>query len=181
MSTELLFERTIQLFLGTKNALGLASVAYNKKERKKWLLKSIKPIINVVDQLDTSLEHKKILMSTIDQLYDDIKNANEPNWEIVYKLLGLCGRLLGFSSLYQNPVVLRSPIYCQDEGQYFTEYMLREVYPLNRDRADAMLTQIKIAKQLHNEGLKTFKIGLVLNISEYQVKKLLKFEEKLPK
>ena len=52
--------------------------------------------------------------------------------------------------------------------------MLNNYYSLHHDQKDAVSVRAEIAKQLKDKGIEIFKIGLVLNISEYKVKQLLK-------
>ena len=42
------------------------------------------------------------------------------------------------------------------------------------DKKDAVSARIKLAEQLKKEGLTDFKIALVLNTTEYQIKKMRK-------
>lgn len=172
MDQSLSFENTMRQFFGDK----AQQIAYSENipsEKKKWLKKLIKRLKKDINNLDTSINHKQLLNSSIAKLQSIIEKKEILAWEMNYALLRLCGRLLGYSPISQKPCILWSPIYHQNADQYLTEYMLNDMYPVNSDENDTFLTRKKLILQLIEEGLSTYRISMIFNITEYEVKKIL--------
>lgn len=173
MDREMSFELTIRLFLGEK-AYHIADQEGNEKYRKEWLQKVGKVIIKRVDQLDTTTRHQRVLAAEAGRFFNAVKSRALSPWGLIYILLRLCGRLLGFD--FVRGSILHTPTYYQTNHQYYTTHVLEGGDPMQDyyDRKDAISVRQKLAGQLKNEGLTDFKIALVLNTTEYQVKKLKK-------
>lgn len=174
MSIDRMLERTMQMFFGDK-AYSIAGTAYNPKERKKWILKLINKLKKHVDKLDVSIYHKKPMFSYLDSFYEEVKKSKDPSWKMIFSLLRLCGSFLGYRGVYSiRPIIFCTPVYSQSKDQRYTEKYFNDDLEMLSDK-NAISVKSRLVKQLMDEGLDTFNIGLILNISEYQVKKLKKY------
>jgi len=170
---ELFFEYTMTLFFGNK-ADNCAGQERNEKHRKEWLQKTAKVIMNRVAKLDTTTRHLQILSANAEAFSKALKNHTLEPWNIIYILLRLCGVLLGFDC--RKGYILHNLIYHQTRNQYYTNNHLEGGDPLQYyyDEKDAISIRKEIVKKLKDKGLRDFKIALILNTTEYQVKKLKK-------
>lgn len=173
MEAGLFFERTMCLFFGDK-AYNIAGEESSIRWRKEWLSKAAKTIIKQINKLDTTTRHKQMLMVESEELLAATKSRKPEPWNLVYRLLRLCGRLLGFD--FDRGTIVHTPIYYQTAGQHFTSSILaggdaaHDYY----DRKDAISIRKTVIENLKIEGFDHFKIALVLNTTEYEVKKLSK-------
>jgi hypothetical protein len=172
MDTEMIFEHVMGLYFGEK-AYQIAGQANTPKYRREWLMKVIRVIMKTIDAIDTTPRHKRVMMSDVEAIKDAIGKCDEPSWALVYRLIALVGRLLGF---FARGCQCHSPTYFQTPDQYFTTDLLTggdgsKVY---EDKKDAVSVRKDLIKFLKEKGLSDFKVALVLNTTEYEVKKLLK-------
>jgi len=167
------FELTMRLFLGEK-AYHIAGQESQDKSRREWFLKAAKKILKRIDDLESTNRHEQMLMSEAEQLIESLKGKIHNPWFIVYRLFRLCGRLLGFD--FVKGAIVHTPIYHQTENQYYTSEILTggDVMQDYYDKKDTVSTRKRIADQLKKEGMTDFKIALVMNTTEYQIKKLRK-------
>lgn len=169
---EIDFERTVTRFLGDE-ATNIASLALDKDARKSWYTKVLKRILAEVNLLDTTTRHKESLLSCIEGALNVVgKNYNEE--KLFFYILRLSGALLGFAN--NRGSVLYTPIYSQTHSQYYTESILAggDVLQDYEDKNNSLSIRRDLVFSLSAQGLSTFTIAQVLNISEYQVKKLKK-------
>ena len=178
MSDPLFFEHTMKMFLG-KNADQIASAANNNnsKERRSFYRKAIKKIKKQINNLDTTLEHRSCLFRLCDSLKQEMKGADNPTWKMIDICLMLYRQFLGHTVITTKHICnLSKPIYSRDENQYYTDMVIQD-----KSDADALYKQIKedaisararLVQQLISEGFDHFNVAIILNISEYQVKKL---------
>jgi len=164
---EMLFENTMMMFLGDE-AYQTAGQVYNEKHRKEWYRKSVKKIIKRVQEIDTTTRHKESITHYAERALVVLseKPLNETKLSIL--LFALAGSLLGFIPTGTLPVYLRT---------FRTEALSKGIdeVDLGRDYyRNSISVRRKIISQLRKEGLNDFQIALVLNTSEYQVKKLRK-------
>ena len=166
-------ELALRLFLG-KKAYHSASAESYVTSKLKWLQKVAKRIILRIDELDTTTRHKQMLASEAERFLEKVNSSKVSAWEVVYVLLRLCGRLLGFD--YLSGSIVHTPVYYQSHSQYYTSHILQggDVMQDYYDQKDMVSARKRIVKQLKEEGLSDFKIALILNTSEYQIKKLRK-------
>ena len=170
---ELLFEKTIQIFWGDK-AYQIAGQVHNEKYRKEWYQKALKKIIVKIQEIETSTKHKEQLSYLSQQTLKCLDNQKFIETEFTLYLLRLTGALLGI--IPAQGVCIATPMYYQTPDQHFTEVIisgsdaLQDYYV----KKNSVAIRQKIVKQLKEEGLNDFDISLVLNTSEYQVKKLRK-------
>jgi len=161
-------------FFGDK-ANGIAYQASDKTSRRQWLLKALKAMLKQADKIETTTRHKKVLMSEIEYLSEKIKKSDEASWEIIFMFFSLCSRLLGYD--YCKGLVYNTPIYHQTKGQYYNEKIFEEggdALQHYYDNKDAISVRKKIIDDLKKQGYDDFKIALILNTTEYQIKKLRK-------
>lgn len=168
-SDAMLFEHTLRLFYGEK-AHQTAGQANHPKYRGDWLVKILRTILKRIDKIETSPRHKKSLLGTAENASNAI--GNEPTWQLVYRLLALIGKLLGYGS--QKGALVHSVCYWQNEEQYFTEDILTggSGSRLHEDKDDALSVRQEIVHFLKKKGHSNFKIALVLQTSEYEVQRL---------
>jgi len=150
----------MRLFWGDK-AEHIAVQAHNTSSRNKWLRETLDKMIKIINDLDTTSQHQKSLMSEIDILKKKLSRAKQPSWNLVFHFFSLCGRLLGFDFISGSRV--NTPVYLQSQPKYREDYYSEK---------NAISVKKRVIKELQKEGLSDFKIGLILNISEYKVKKL---------
>ncbi len=167
------FEMTMRLFFGNK-AYHIAGQERTAKYRAEWLAKIGKVLLKHIDEIDTTPRHKQMLMAEAESFQKEARLAKADPWNLVYVLVRLCGRFLGYDSMRGAKV--HTPTYHQDCEQYYTVAMrqggdtMQDYY----DKKDAISTRRSVVELLKTQGLDDFKIALVLNTSEYEVKKLRK-------
>ncbi|MGH8122727.1 MAG: hypothetical protein ACREPT_08120 [Rudaea sp.] len=150
----------------------IASQEANPTHRRQWLQKCLKELLRKINKLDTTPRHKQALMAEIESASKILKGAVEPSWEFTYRLLRLSMRLLGYS--YGRGAHCYTPNYHQSADQYYTCVILDggDVMQDYHDKQDAISLRRQVVAQLKSQGLNDFKISLVLNTSEYQIKVL---------
>ena len=164
---EMLFEMTLRMFLGD-NALHTASQVYNVKYRKDWYRKLLKRIIRRVQEIDTTIKHKESMAYYAERALSALAERPFNETKLSILLLGLVGSLLGFVAAGTTPVYLRT--FQTDAVSKNTDVVdLMQDYDRN-----SVSVRKRITDQLKEEGFNDFQIALILNTSEYQVKKLRK-------
>ena len=168
---EMLFETTIRTFLGDK-AFHIAGQVHDDKSRKNWYKKAIKKVIIRTHLIDTSLKHKEQLEFWSSKLLQMLSTKDFSEKEFSLYLLRFVGALLGFLSIRGS--VLASPAYFQTASQYYTQAIFAggDVMQDYYDSKSTTAIRSRLASQLKSEGYNDFQISLVLNISEYEVKRL---------
>jgi hypothetical protein len=89
------FETTMRLFFGDK-AYQIAGQGSTPKYQRDWVRKALKSVVRDIDQLDTTTGHKAGLMNTAEQAIRAVGRSDTPSWVLVYRLLALVGRMLGY-------------------------------------------------------------------------------------
>lgn len=171
MDTAMQFELTMRLLFGEK-AYHIAGSAGHPAHRREWLQRAVRRLLRLVNTLDTTPRHKQMLMVELEEISGLLKGANKPSWALVYHLLSLCMRLVGFD--YTRGVKCHTPIYWRSHEQYYTAHILSggDVMQDYNDKTDAISVRRSIVKDLKGKGLDDFKISLVLNTIEYEVNQL---------
>ena len=168
---EMLFETTIRTFLGNK-AYHIAGQVHIEKHRKEWYRKALKKIIAKVQDIDTSIKHKEQLAHWSERALDVLGEKKFREIEFTLYLLRLTGALLGFAGVRGANVA--TLMYYQTSQQYYTEVIsdggdvMQDYY----DQKNSVSIRKKLVAQLKEEGFSDFKIALILNTTEFQVKKL---------
>ena len=167
---EMLFETTIRTFLGDK-AYHIAGQVHTEKYRKEWYRKAIKKIISRIQDIDTTTKHKEQLAYWSEQALRVLGERSFRETEFSLCLLRLTGALLGFVGV--RGANIATPIYYQKPEQHYTEVIMEggDVMQDYYDQKSSVGIRKRIIEQLKNEGMSDFQISLVLNTTEYQVKK----------
>lgn len=168
-----LFEMTIRSFLG-KRASHIASYVHEPKNRKKWYEKVLKKIINQIKEIETTESHKEQLMLWSENALKALETKPYDEIKFTIYLLRLIASLLGYKSV--KPYRIATLAYFQTPSQYITDVISNGGDPLQDyyDEQSSITEKKRLIKQLKEEGTTDYKISLILNISEYQVKKLRK-------
>lgn len=168
---EMLFETTIRTFLGNK-AYHIAGQVHNEKHKKDWYRKVLKKISTEIQKIDTSTRHKEQLAYWSEHALKILGDRHFNETEFTLHLLRLNGALLGFVGV--RGANIATPMYYQTPEQHYTEVIGRggDVMQDYNDKMSSVSVRKKLVMQLKDEGLNDFQISLVLNTSEYQVKKL---------
>ena len=168
---EMLFETTVRSFLGDR-AYHIAGQAHCKKSRKEWYKKVVKKIIRKIQSVESSTAHKERLSHWSERSLLALKHPyNEIEFTLC--LLSLINILLGYHGGVQ-PHSIATLAYFQIPSHIFTEAILEGRDELKDDYVNTLSTKRKMIGQLKEEGKTYFEISLVLNTSEYEVKKLWK-------
>lgn len=162
---EMLFEVTMRLFLGDE-AYQIAGQVYNEKYRKEWYRKALRKIIRRVQEIDTTTKHRETISHFSERALEVLSQKHINENKLSLYLLCLTGSLLGFAVTGTLPVYLRTfETEALSEGTDAIELM-------QNYKSNSTTVRKRISKQLREEGLNDFQVSLVLNTSEYQVKKL---------
>jgi hypothetical protein len=169
---ELHFEMTIRSFLGN-DADHIANQAFDDTSRKRWYAKALKKVIGLINDLDTTTRHKEQMILWAESSLNAVTKEFDEQKLLLY-LFRLSGSLLGFSGIKGS--MLHTPIYSQTHGQYYTEETFSggDVMQDYYDKENIIAVRRSLVLELKIKGFTDFKIGQILNISEYQVKKLRK-------
>jgi hypothetical protein len=170
---EMLFETTIRGFLGDK-ASHIAGQALSEQSRKKWFEKALRKVIQHVQEIDTSTKHKEELYCWSERAFDALRSKPYDESVFVLCMLRLIRSLLGFVGV--RPYRIATPAFFQTPPQHYAEVIFEggDVMQDYFDEKSTLSVKKEIIEQLKVDGMSDFKISLVLNISEYQVKKLRK-------
>jgi hypothetical protein len=171
MDTGMEFELTMRLLFGEK-AYNIAGLASHPTHRREWLQKAVRKQMRAVNELDTTPRHKRMLMAELEAVSLLLKGAKDPCWEVIYRLFRLTMRLLGYD--YFRGGRYYTPTYHQTPTQYYTAAIfdggdtMQDFY----DRKNAIALRQQVVESLKKQGLDNFKISLVLNTTEYEIKQL---------
>lgn len=170
MDSAMEFELTMRLLFGNR-AYQIAGSVTHPTYRREWLKKAIKRLTRVVNDLDTTPRHKRMLLSELDATSLILRGIKEPSWDLVCRLLRLAMRLLGFD--YVRGAHCHTGYY-QTPSQHFTSTLLDggDALQDHYDRKDAISIRRQVIRDLAAQGFDDFKISLVLNTTEYHVKQL---------
>jgi hypothetical protein len=171
VNKEMLFETAIRQFLGDK-ASHIAGQAHDRASRNRYIQKCLKKVITRIAEVETTDSHKSQIETWCRRSMDALGAGEEDDSVLALSLLRLCGTLIGFTSIRGSR--LHTPAYFQMPRQRYTEEIFNggDVMQNYYDAKDARVTRARITKQLKAEGYSDFDVALVLNISEYEVKKL---------
>lgn len=164
------FELMLRQFFGDK-ARFTQDNRENMVKMEKWIKKILEKISSQIDNIDTTTRHKERMMDNIERLKADFNSSGIDPWTIIVHLFFLISRLLGYDYCKAN---INTPVYFQDDGQYYTQKIFEggDVMQNYYDKKNLIIIRKNLYKELKNQGHSDFKIAQVLNISEYQIKKL---------
>ena len=165
------FETTIRMLFGKKKAYQIAGTETQWRERRRWLLKAVRKMMRDANRLDTIPQHKRMLLAELEAVSGRLVQSREISWSLAYRLLRVSMSLLGY---VPDGARCYTPIFCQTPNQYYTAAILTGGDALQHyyDRKNAIAIRGKIVIDLIQQGLDTFTISLVLNTTEYEVKRL---------
>ena len=168
---EMLFETTIRSFLGEK-AFHIAGHVHSEKRRRTWYRKVLKKVVREAHAVDSSTLHQEAIVSSSERALASLNDRTLNEVRLTLYLLRLVGALLGFVQI--KPYRIATLAYFQTPSQEFTEQILRGDGAVDDHHESALSIRRRIVGQLKDEGRTYFEISLVLNCSEYHVKKLWK-------
>jgi hypothetical protein len=165
------FEHAMWLLFG-KEAYGIASLEEDPSSRREWLLKAIKRLIKEATHIDSTVRHREVLVVELQQLRENVRASTDPDWHSFYVLLSIVIRLFGYD--YGNGERLHTPIYVQDASQHYDSAIAQgKKYDEYRKHQENVISiRRQLVKGLFEKGYDTFTISLIMNCSEYEVKKL---------
>lgn len=169
------FEIAMRNFFGD-SAYHIADSAVRLKAIKEWFQKAIRLMKKRVLSLDTTTRHREILSIKLDSLASEIKSLKsaEDTWPIIYSFFSLSASFLGYD--YVSGTILHTPFYHQTPAQNYSSKSKSGLgwKILEKQRGNLMTIKKELISKLKEEGHNTFDISLILNITEYEVKKILK-------
>ena len=174
MKISLYFESTMGLFLG-KKAYQCAGEEANEKARNKRLNAVAKVMLKRVDTIDSTTRLKRKLLIGAEDFFEATKGKDISTKNLLYVLLWFCGSLLGFESNGRVNAITHSLFYWQNKNQYITSNIIEGKDDMQeyKDKKYIFNIRKKIVKNLKAEGLTYYKIALIFNTTEYQVKKMI--------
>ena len=171
MPQSMQFEITMRQIFGDKAYL-IAGQFGNSEARNSWLRKALKRTLERINEIDTTSRHKRMLMIDTQDAIKAISKQVEPTWELVFSLMSLCFRFLGYDYLGYRT---NTPIYSQSSDQRFTQALLEGGEDVFRGAdQDAITIRARVCLDLKKQGIDTFTIALALNASEYHIKKIIR-------
>jgi hypothetical protein len=154
-----------------KEAYGIASLEENPSARRKWLLKAIRRLIKEATRIDSTVRHREVLVVELQQVGEQVRTSTDPDWHTFYLLLSIVMRLLGYD--YGNGERLHTPIYVQDAVQHREAAMAKgkRSDEYQKDQENVIGIRRQLVRELVEKGHDTFTVSLIMNCSEYEVKK----------
>lgn len=168
---EMLFETTIRSFLGDR-AFHIAGQAHTEKLRRMWYRKVLKKVVREMQEVDSRTLHKEELVKWSEMALASLNERRLDEVRFTLCLLRLVGSLLGFVGL--KPYRIATLAYFQTQSQELTEQIVRRDGDVEDYHQSTLSIRRNLIGQLKDEGRTYFEIALVLNTSEYHVKKLWK-------
>lgn len=170
MTRHMEFEMTFRLLFGGR-AKYIEGQQVNPKSRAAWLRKSLDRIERELNNLDTTVRHKQMLLGELEAARDSAQAKSESGWPLVYSLLRLVIRLLGYD--FVRGAKCHTATYWQSVPQNLNSVVfqggdiMQDYYDKN-----AIAVRKDVVMHLKAQGLPDYRIALVLNTTEYEIKKL---------
>ena len=167
------FEKTLMLFFGDE-AYQTAGQAYTPKSRRDWLRRVLRLVMKTIDKIETTPRHKQVLMQVTERALIETEKLEQPTWALVYCIVELVGRVLGFD--LQRGSRLHTLSYWQTHAQHFNSQIQAggSGSQIWDDETDAVSERQRVVQLLKKQGLSNFKVALILNTSEYEVQNLIR-------
>jgi hypothetical protein len=174
MKISLYFEHVMGLFLG-KSAYQCAGVETNEKARNERLNNVAKVILKRVDAIDSTTRLKRKLLMGAENFFEATKGKDISTKNLLYVLLWFCGSLLGFESNGRVNAITHSVFYWQNRDQYITSNIIEGKDDMQecKDKKYIFDARKKTIEKLKKEGFTYFKIAMIFNTTEYQIKKII--------
>jgi len=170
---ELHFEMTIRSFLGDK-ADHIASQVHSVKYRKEWYKKVLIKIQKQIIEFETTTRHKQQLTTWCDSAIQVLSERDLNEYKLLMYIMRLMGSILGYQGIRGSK--LHSLVYWQTCEQHYTEEIFNgeDVMSDYYETLNVIESKKELIGGLKEKGYSDFKVSQILNISEYQVKKLRK-------
>jgi len=174
MRISLYFEHVMSLFLG-KSAYQCAGEEANEKARNKRLNAVAKVIVKRVDTIDSTTRLKRKILMGAENFFEATKEKNISTKNLLYVLLWFCGSLLGMESNGRINAITHSLFYWQTKNQYITSDIIegKDGIQEYEDKKYIFDARKKTIEKLKKEGFTYFKIAMIFNTTEYQIKKII--------
>lgn len=161
---EMLFERTVRSFLDDK-AYNIAGQAHNERARREWYRKILKMVSKRIDLIDANATHKERIEFWCGRLLDLTSQKRLDEQSFLLYLLLLVRALLGYPGF-------AAPAYFRPPGEPPKTFDDAETSQETYDKKSVTGIRRRLIAQLRAENLNDFQIALVLNTTEYRVKRL---------
>ena len=164
------FEITMRLFLGGK-AYHCADEANSPTLRRRRIRSIVGDILKLMRTVDTTERHRERLTQELTNLDSELKRRSPDAWLLVYMCLRIIGRLCGYD---YHGARTHTLAYFQDPDQVMTGEILSggDDMVVYRKRRSAFAVRRDLVNQLLAQGMTSFDIALVFNVSEYRIKKI---------
>ncbi|UZD55825.1 hypothetical protein [Caldimonas aquatica] len=165
------FEMTFRLIFGdrAKCIEGQQQIA---KSRVMWLRKALSKIESELAALDTTERHKQMLLGELEAAREAVDARQEVQWSLVYSLLRLVGRLLGYD--FVRGAKCHTATYWQTVPQNLNSVVFQggDIMQDYYDKKNAIAIRREVVAHLKKQGLSDYRVALVLNTTEHEIKKL---------
>ena len=170
----LYFEHVMSLFLG-ESAYQCAGEETNEKARNKRLNAVAKVIIKRINTIDSDTRIKRKLLIGAEKFLEATKGKDISTKNLLYSLLWFCGSLLGFEWNGRKNAITHSLVYWQNKNQYITSDIIegKDGIQEYKDKKYIFDARKKAIEKLKKEGFTYFKIAIIFNTTEYQIKKIM--------
>lgn len=169
----MLFEESIRSILGDR-ALQIADQAEDQGCRKHWYRKVLRKTVRMMKNIESNTTHERALAHWSELALDSLNHRRFNEVAFTNCILGVMGAMLGFVGL--KGYCITTPVYFQTKNQRFADSLI--AYGVDTSYWDELNSSESIRKrligQLKDEGKTYYEIALVMNITEYKVKKYVK-------
>jgi len=166
-----LFERTLCLFFGGE-ATHTAWQANHPIHRRNWFIKVCRLIRKRIETLDTTPRQKESLLSTVGYASVELSIVTRPTWRLVFRLLALTGKLLGYGNQRESLLDLIS--HWPREERDLVDDMLSDGRGSQHHNAEKDVVSVRreMVGLLKEKGYSDVKIARVLRISKHEMQHL---------
>ena len=172
------FELTMRMFFGDR-AYGIAGTEGSPKYRSQWLKRAIAQMVKAAESIETTERHRRMILGDLHAISDGLKTSEDPRWSLIYAMVRLIGRLLGYD--YVRAARCHTPVYWQSTGQHLNTVVFEggDVMQDYYDQKNAIAIRRLVVESMRSQGHSDYVVAQVLNTTEYQIKKLRR-EDPLP-
>jgi hypothetical protein len=125
-----------------------------------------------IETLNTTPRLKESLLSTVEYASDEIRADHQPTWRLVFRLLALTGKLLGYR--HHKGALLDLVPYWRNEAPDLTQQMLRGDSRSRRYdyKKQARSVRRRVVGLLKTQGLSDGEIARILRTTKHEVQQL---------
>ena len=167
----MLFERTLCLFFGDK-ATHTAWQANHPTYRRNWFIKVCRLIRKRIDTLDTTPRHKECLLSTVGYASTELSTVTQPTWRLVFRLLALTGKLLGYGKQRESLFDLVSHRRREEQALVDDTFRVDSGSQHHDGEKDVISVRRVMVGFLRKKGYSDIKIARILRISQDEAHQL---------